>query len=154
MQRRARLSGLGLRKRYARADGKARGRHRVVQRREQRRPVHGEPVTPAGKRIIAHVKHGAAAEGIRAVQPVDAVAERMDFGRKAERVEHGKPGRLHEKTRTDRRRFFEALDQLDPVAGARQKQRGRKPGRPRAGNAYMQWLHARPRPGPQSAAAS
>ena len=112
--------------------------HRAKQHAEQRGAMHGEAEAAAFLGIIAHGEHGAATRGIGAVQPVDAAAQRHDFGEQAEIAEHGQAGRLQDQPRSDRRRLGEPLEDGDTVPGAPEIERRRQARRPCSGDRYVE----------------
>ena len=57
--------------------------------------------------------------------------------------EHGKAGRLQDQPRPKRPRRLELIEKRDAMPVARQKERGRKPGRTGPGNRDRQRLHRR-----------
>ena len=103
----------------------------IVKRCKQGRAMDGKPVARAARSvalpIIAHVKDGAAPGNLNPPHCGDRLTKAPGRVKGTATVKHGLPDRLDHQTRPNGARCGELIEDLDPVPGACQQRRSRKP---------------------------
>ena len=96
--------------------------------------MHAKPEAILAEHRVADVEHDPPGRKDAPKQAIEAASDRKNTLGKTKRAENGKAGRLQDQAGAKRPRLVELVEERDPVSIARQEKRGRKPGRPGAGN--------------------